>query len=270
MRFFWYSDHGEIDLSMRRLEKTAERQGGTMAKLTKKQAALNVGKLSQTSKLGCKSWGIPAEKCITGSKLRLIVGSVCAMCYALKGAYVWASTRFAYKRRLWQFDNVDRQVWIDSMVCLLSGQRKFRFFDSGDLQSVDMLDAFVSIARRLPATMFWLPTREYALVNRWSARVGNSVPANLNIVLSAHMVDSKPVSTDTYSTTVVVKVAKRRNMTQAQKVERYQTAVAKLAALGIVGKVCPSSIQDGACGACETCFTMRPSGKVSTVAYISH
>jgi len=46
-------------------------------------------KLSNTSKMPCKSWGIPATKCITGKKLNKIAGSVCNGCYALKGAYSW-------------------------------------------------------------------------------------------------------------------------------------------------------------------------------------
>ena len=44
-----------------------------------------VGGLSKPSKMPGWSIGIPAKECKTGAKLRLVQGSVCYDCYALKG-----------------------------------------------------------------------------------------------------------------------------------------------------------------------------------------
>ena len=52
-------------------------------------------KLSNTSKMPCKSWGIPASSCKTGAKLRKVKGSVCSGCYAHKGAYSWKAVKNA-------------------------------------------------------------------------------------------------------------------------------------------------------------------------------
>jgi len=63
----------------------------------------------------------------------------------------------------------------------------FRWFDSGDLQSVDMLRDIAAIARALPRIKFWLPTREYSFVKEYLA--SEKVPKNLTIRLSAHKID---------------------------------------------------------------------------------
>ena len=45
---------------------------------TKKAALAAVGSLSNTSKMPGKSWGINADRCITGAKLAEVEGSICA------------------------------------------------------------------------------------------------------------------------------------------------------------------------------------------------
>lgn len=66
--------------------------------------------------------------------------------------------------------------------------RFFRWHDSGDLQSVEHLEKIAEVARRLPNTKFWLPTREYGIVRDWINQ-GGIRPKNLIIRLSAHMVN---------------------------------------------------------------------------------
>jgi len=64
----------------------------------------------------------------------------------------------------------------------------FRWFDSGDLQSVSMLDNIVLIALLMPDMKFWLPTREIRIVIKY-LKQGYKIPANLTIRLSDMMID---------------------------------------------------------------------------------
>jgi len=65
--------------------------------MTKKEANNIVGGLSETYKMPCKSYNIPAELCITGSKLRKINNSVCSDCYACKGRYNFGNVQNALR-----------------------------------------------------------------------------------------------------------------------------------------------------------------------------
>ena len=59
-----------------------------------------VGGLSKPSKMPGWAYGIPAKECKTGSKLRLVKGSTCYNCYALKGCYVFKVVQNAQYKRL--------------------------------------------------------------------------------------------------------------------------------------------------------------------------
>jgi hypothetical protein len=166
--------------------------------MTKKEAISLTGDLSTTSKMPCDSWGIPAESCKVGAKLATTEGSVCFECYALKGAYTWQAVNNAYSRRLELFNSTPREKWIQAMVILIKSNQKrrsdyFRWFDSGDLQSLDMLERIVEIAYKLPDIKFWLPTKEYGIVKAYLNAYGdNCIPENLTIRLSAYHVDEMP------------------------------------------------------------------------------
>ncbi len=143
----------------------------------------------------CYSWGIPASRCRTGARLGKASNSVCAACYALKGAYTWKRVSLAYERRLRLFD---KDGWEKNMAILVNwqaaktGQAYFRWFDSGDLQSEVMLEKVVSVARLTPVISHWLPTREYQIVSSYRSR--EELPANLAVRLSAHFIDMAPPS----------------------------------------------------------------------------
>lgn len=141
----------------------------------------------------CYAWGIPAITCITGAKLAKVTGTVCEGCYALKGFFRRHGVQQAYQRRLDQFSD---PRWIEAMVKLVywqaieAGTPHFRWFDSGDLQSVEMLQAIAEVARLTPHIRHWLPTREYRMVEAYLA--DQSLPENLLVRLSGHMVDGAP------------------------------------------------------------------------------
>ena len=149
-----------------------------------------VGGLSKPSKMPCYAWGTPATACTVGAKLAEIQESVCHSCYALRGFFRVPKVQQAYQRRLDRFGDDE---WIDAMVKLVywqaaeTGELYFRWFDSGDLQSVEMLLGIVDVARRTPEIQHWLPTREYAILREYLR--SETLPDNLLIRVSAPLVD---------------------------------------------------------------------------------
>lgn len=205
--------------------------------------ALNqvTGGLSKPSKMPGFAYSIPAERCITGGKLREVAGSVCSDCYACKGHYAFATVQSALERRYGKVISAadgDGEAWVSAMVESINkaGSRWFRWHDSGDLQSKRHLTLICEVARRTPDVSHWLPTKEYATVK------GSKAPPNLTVRLSAHMHDRKPPRNRPGSMTVATEPAPR----------------------GVF--VCPAPEQGNACGDCRACWD---SG-VAVVAYVKH
>ena len=206
-----------------------------MGMATIKALQMQVGSLSNPSKMPGFGYSTPAKDCQTGSKLAKIVNSICSICYAKKGRYVFPNVQNAMQFRL---DSISKIDWIDCMVELISkkqsklpeGQREFfRWHDSGDIQGVWHLEKIAEIARRLPEINFWLPTREYRFVREWLATA--TKPSNLQIRLSAYMIDGKPPT----------ELANRLGLTTSGVSEN--------------GFNCPAPKQDNACGDCRACWT---------------
>jgi len=153
-----------------------------------KEATLAVGGLSNTSKMPCKSWGISAKECKTGSKLAKIEGTICNGCYALKGAYVWPVVERAHARRL---ELINTSSWVENMVTAINNAPFFRWFDSGDLQNPEHLEDIVRVAIATPNTRHWLPTHEKKFVSDYMRKRGD-FPDNLIVRLSAANVDGAP------------------------------------------------------------------------------
>ena len=207
----------------------------TLGMATIKALQMQVGSLSNPSKMPGFGYSTPAKDCQTGSKLAKIVNSICSICYAKKGRYVFPNVQNAMQYRL---DSLNKIDWIDCMVELISkkqsklpeGQREFfRWHDSGDIQGVWHLEKIAEIARRLPEINFWLPTREYRFVREWLATA--TKPSNLQIRLSAYMIDGKPPT----------ELANRLGLTTSGVSQN--------------GFNCPAPKQDNACGDCRACWT---------------
>ena len=159
-----------------------------------KEALRIVGGLSKPSKMPSYGWSIPAYKCLTGSKLRLVEGSTCYFCYALKGTYQFSCVKNALEKRFDILQNVlkdkkERKKFLEAFKVLMSGKKFIRWHDAGDIQNVNHLNLIVTISRQNPKTLFWLPSREYKIVSDYIKK--NDIPSNLIIRLSAHKVDFK-------------------------------------------------------------------------------
>jgi hypothetical protein len=132
------------------------------------------------------------------------------------------------------------------MTLLIGTKEKsgyFRFFDSGDLQSLKMLEDIVQIAKNLPHIKFWLPTKEYKIVSAFFRKHGN-FPPNLTIRLSAFMRNAAgPIS-----------LAEKIGAVTSTIVDNKTEAT------------CPSKEQGNKCLECRACWDLS----VKNVSYKSH
>lgn len=141
--------------------------------------------------------------------------------------------------------------WVSAMVSKIKAEEKsgfFRWFDSGDIQSLKNLKDIVRIALALPEIRFWLPTKEYGIVSEYYELYG-PFPVNLTVRLSAYMVDkagpdSLAIAMDLTTSEV------HSDTTQPHPLKQ----------------VCPSSTQGNKCLDCRACWD----SSVKTVVYRLH
>ena len=148
------------------------------------------GGLSSPGKMPGHAYSLPAESCRLGMVLRHLPRSVCAHCYALRGRYrFWRVARVLAKR----LRAISDPRWVEAVSALIlrSGEKHFRWHDSGDLQGMWHLRKIIAVCLRCPGVKFWLPTREYQTVEAYR-RYGGQMPQNLCIRYSAHLVDGPP------------------------------------------------------------------------------
>ena len=176
--------------------------------------------MTRTSKMPGLSYSLPAWECKTGAKLRKIPGSVCAGCYALKGNYTrYPAIKAAQYVRLQAINHPD---WVRAMVAQVKRQKYFRWHDAGDLQGPEHLKKIFEVCKLTPDTKHWMPTREAQYLKLVDPA---TVPSNLIIRMSSHMIDQGPVSFWPWTSTV-----------------------------GSSSRTCPAPDQGGKCGDCRACW----------------
>jgi len=117
-----------------------------------------MNKLSKTSKLdNILSWSLQAIETCPGSKASngdLV--AACSGCYATTGMYNFPGVKAVrYDNKLaWQ-----EADWVDTMVAALKKQRFFRWFDSGDMYSLELAEKMYAVMVATPHVKHWLPTR---------------------------------------------------------------------------------------------------------------
>lgn len=195
--------------------------------------------LSRTSKLGCFSWSLQALETCQGSigKDGQLV-EVCQGCYATQGFYHMPDAISLRKsnKEDWQTDD-----WVERMVKALSNQKKFRWFDSGDIYSVDLAWKIYDICRATPHVKHWLPTRMHKFEKYFNVLGALSCLPNVVVRYSADNVEEQ---IEGETTSMVIKKHEHRR--------------------GV--HVCPSSLQEGKCGTCMACWDKG----VKVVAYVAH
>ena len=187
--------------------------------------------MTRTKKMPGLSYSLPAWECQTGSKLRLVPGTPCHGCYALKGNYIRYPA--IKKAQYYRLDSLGHDSWTTAMVAQVKRQKWFRWHDAGDLQSSDHLRKIFEVCRQTPNTQHWLPTQE----RKYLPLPGSSVPDNLVIRLSSSKIDGPRSTAWTHTSSVVT-----------------------------TGASCPAPAQGGKCRTCRACWTKS----VKHVSYGKH
>ena len=211
------------------------------------------GGLSAPSKMPGYSYGLPSSTCKTGSKLKVVMGSVCFSCYAADdwdwakqgqhhSNYAWENVKSANRRR---FDSLTHQLWVPSLIFTINRRKDkhFRWHDTGDIQSIEHFRNICTICEFTKDVKHWLPTREYAIIDS----IDFDVPKNLCIRVSAHLVDKDAPERFANTSSVITKL----NIKETKK-----------------NSICPVSKNEGqkSCGSCRKCWD----NSVPNVCYIKH
>jgi hypothetical protein len=204
--------------------------------ITKKEAAETIGTLTSTTKMPCRSFDLPVAACQAGFKLAQLAGSICSTCYAAKGNYVRFANNIEPAQHV-RLSEITNSYWVESMVALIGQDEYFRWFSSGDLQSVAMFKNIVAVAQLTPWCAHWLATREYSIIKDYIAG-GNVVPDNLIVRLSATYPD-KPAQLPA----------------SLRGIKNITTSNAHTSAP--IGFECQSPKHGGSCGPCRACWSNK-------------
>ena len=202
------------------------------------------GRLGVPSKIPGFAWGLSAKRCILGSQLRAIRGTVCSTCYALRGNYTFAPVQRGLERR---YRALSHPSWCDAMIFMINyradqGHEYFRWFDSGDVQSTEHAVMIAKVARGTPVVRHWIASKEWKV---WFAyRKHHKVPRNMIVRLSAVNVDQGIVCTDPFPAASV-----------SSRVDHYDRAWQ-----------CRSKQQGNRCADCRACWDPA----VRHVNYVKH
>jgi hypothetical protein len=142
-----------------------------------------------------------------------------------------------WKANLAKWEQSEPEQWAQAMafqILRYNTDGFHRWFDSGDLQSIEMLDAIVQVCRMTPKIKHWLPTQERAIVVAYG-----ELPENLIVRVSASKLDGELPKSAEHGSQVFTK-------DNAPK-----------------GLECKARTRGNACGPCRACWD-------KTVAFISY
>ena len=206
--------------------------------------AKTYGNISQgNTKMPGTTFAIDAFACITGSKLAKIEGTPCHSCYARRLQKIRPSVDQGWKANLTKWQKSDKSMWVFAVVFQIERYNTdgyHRWFDSGDLQSVEMLKNIVDVALLTPKIKHWLPTQERSIVKQYRKQYGEE-PSNLVIRVSASKVDAQ----------------KAPDFAQTSTVCKDQEPL---------GKLCKANTRNNNCGPCRACW----SKDVAVITYPKH
>ena len=200
-------------------------------------------KLSKTSKLdGILSWSLEALDTCQGSidPVTKELVPACQGCYATTGNY-----RFSNVKAPRQFNKKDwkREGWINDMVEALDNSRYFRWFDSGDMYSLDLAWKIYTVMLRTPHVKHWLPTRMYKFTKY--DQVINHMMALPNVVVR--------LSSDSVSGEIINGLTTSTIISSDDQLTSEMTA-------------CKAYENSGKCNGCRACYDKG----VSVIAYKAH
>ncbi|CAB4167732.1 hypothetical protein UFOVP1292_51 [uncultured Caudovirales phage] len=213
------------------------------------QAKEIAGPLSFPGKMPGTSYAHSATACITGSKLALIPGTPCHSCYAInlqklrpsvdKG---WEANTAKWNKAV-ELGLVDK--WVEALVYQIiryNTDGYHRWFVSGDLQSLQHLEAIVAICDATPHVKHWLPTQERSIVAAYR-RKHNYWPDNLVLRVSASKLNGHSAAGELQS-----------------------SVFTKDGGVPAGASECEAHLRDNKCGPCRACWD----SKVHHIAYPLH
>lgn len=200
-------------------------------------------KLSKTSKLdGIMSWSLNALDTCQGSinPVTKELVPACQGCYATTGNYRFPNVRAPrdFNKQDWQ-----RSDWVDDMVMALDSSRYFRWFDSGDMYSLDLAEKIYQVMKLTPWVKHWLPTRMYKFTKYDSVINRMMKLDNVVVRLSSDSVTGEVINGLTTST-----IFSDDSQLTSDMVE------------------CKAYEHDGKCNGCRACY----SKDVPIIAYRAH
>ena len=215
------------------------------ALVAKMQAESNsTVKLSNTSKLGVKSWSLQAlNTCPASIGADGELVDACKGCYATSGNYRFANVRAPreFNRLAWQQDS-----FVSDFVKALKKERFFRWFDSGDMYNIKLAEKMLLIMQATPHVMHWLPTRMHKFKKFHAVIEQMAALPNVAVRLSSDSIIGELV--------------------ESSVSELNSTIIPEGALSEYKGFICKAFYQDGKCLDCTACYDKT----VKTVAYVGH
>ena len=199
-------------------------------------------KLSKTSKLdGILSWSLQAlETCPASKNKDGSLVDACKGCYATTGFYQFAPAKNA---RAYNKEDFKRDTWIQEMVLSLDSSRYFRWFDSGDMFSLDLANKILAVMESTPWCKHWMPTRMHKFKKFHSVIAKMQALENVVVRFSSDSVQGQLVDGVTTSTIFSDESQLPDNAT-----------------------ICRAYEHEGKCNGCRACYDKS----VEVIAYKSH
>ena len=137
---------------------------------------ISVNNGNGTTGPGCLTLSVPTDAC--GKDVPCKKG-----CYCLKGRQQFAQILGGYHRnlRLWNESHKSFKLQLTNVLDK-APQKKFRWFDAGDIPDADFLDMMFVVARKYPEISFLSYTKKYDMVNEYLNH--HRLPKNLCIRFS--------------------------------------------------------------------------------------
>ena len=198
-------------------------------------------KLSVTSKLGVKSWSLQALETCPGS-----IGDngelvpACSGCYATAGTYHYANVKKvrADNKEAWKMN-----TFVSDFVEALQNERYFRWFDSGDMYTLELAEKMYTIMLQTPWVNHWVPTRMQKFSKFADIIAKMNALDNVKVRFSSDSVTGE--YTNGLHGSTILPSADNADMNTF---------------------VCKAPENEGKCGTCRACYDKN----VNLIGYIAH
>lgn len=203
-------------------------------------------RLSNTSKLGVKSWSLQAlNTCPASIGADGELVPACSGCYATSGNYRFSNVQAPrlFNQVAWQ-----DQDFIGKFVESLQNERFFRWFDSGDMYHIGLAEKIYQIMLLTPHVKHWLPTRMHKFSKFASVIAKMQALPNVVVRLSSDSITGekvKSILTDTNSTIL-----------DQVSLDNVDNSIF----------ICKAFEQEGKCLTCKACYDKD----VKTIGYVGH